>query len=1787
MSTPEINLQLDNFLEKKGLLGAENPTVGPPVPTIQQSLNSSLDSFLKYKGFQIPGGLPNEKPPQVTPEMRAYAEKEFAPSNVQPSFISAPPAKEGEFPKIETTPGPTPGFWQQAKDLAVAWAKGKIGPEDLVGVDFFKGLTLGNIDPYDVVEKISGKPGFKQMAETTTRARIESAVGYEPTQATAFVGGASHSLGQLAALSPILKGAGAAAKILPKIPMLRAVARGVVAGTLTGAIQKPDEEGVWNRLKQVPPNVLFFTAFETLGVTAEQMLKIFEWNGQFGKVKSGATVEYVSKEVPGEATAFSADEMKELFRKMNANAAGTGGAWSRITPKEQEVINVASKSPGWKQAVKEGFFQEGTPQTIYGAKVTPELIPRKPQMRDLFRNEANLPKYQPTGEAEELWPSKWPREEGGPSPVEPPIPGGATAGPTVAAEGAKVPVGKTVIDIKPQPDGTIRVEVAPRELPQTPVSLPAEGPRAVPEPKTPPTPYPPTGERRLPENDAFRKALEEVNIAAYEDAMMKAEYRKAPLTPTEKLEIHDALLKRMMGIDGNLPHDTWKEQWDKWRASPRKPLVYPARKATGRPTQGLPPEELTGLDRWKYEEKMGIPHAKKNPSGYPARRKRTTKKEFYEKMAADDAIANIEDGKISWGELTPDQKRVVEEYADPEMVAFYKTLHRTSPSGETLGEFQGAGYQGADKEQVREDYKKWLLSQRAAPRPPLIEELPPGEAYNIRRDAETKAKAEADYAKNLRAGTIERQPKPEVPAVQFTDAEKAKIAKDVTYLTSGSKTPMVWRKNPEQIEANRNELIKQALLKLPAATPEEIKRFVNNYAPNIKGEILQTRKQQAISKEGSYIRKAEGKQIDIAEEITKEMLPPAGPEPIGKKPVGEQEIKYERRQAKDIFKDEEEEVRVLDALDKAAGGDEKILEILKSKLLADMPETDLALSKRIGVPKSSVSYHFRKALAKLKDSPEVKDIMRRHFVQLNVGPLPSEEQLRKLAKFANKFFTSTKGVDKTIDRQNDERLGRIAADAFEQTLNIGKLFKWVKHQDIPGLEGYLTDLVTGAISGDGYTDIANSNLPQNIKDVLTAFRTRTDALSDMIATEADISGPTKDAFDANMGKYLHKYYRLYEDKAWSPSDQQKAGFKDYLQRTYDMTADEAEASMEADLAYARNDELLKPRHKRNTKAVPAGSFIKRKALSPEWRAFAGEIDRATYLMIKTTTSQAVTAYNAKFLGFLSDYLPDLWTADAELAKKRGWQHSQLPSTYRYGKLRGKYVSPQLQEYIQREFDISTSGMEKIIQKFLITPYKWTKTIGSYPGHMRNLMGNAAFSMLARCSIFDPLNYGYYARSVKAHLNRGKTGPDADLWKSLIKDGITETQYWGSEIPRLYDELLRFEPATWIERLIDKTIKMPIDKLGELYNFGDSVYRVAAHLKNTEHFKMTPRESAEEINITFQNYRKLPVAVDFLRKYPVLGPFVSFTWNLGKIVGSQATKGVNEIKSPKTRLRGLHRLFLLLGVAMIPEIASEISKKLYHFDGKQLDELEKYMASYRRGGSFWYFRGENGEPRIFDMSYIWPIGNLTRPLKGLLSGDSEGMLDALSFMNAPAIDAYQILVKGKDPQWGQEYPGFFDKVAAFAKLFYLPASSPIPSLPALLKGDIRPGALTGPQFKAIIDAYNKQPYGKLQYEKEFPTEVKNFVTGIRTWKLDPEKVLAQYIGSKRAEAQAEQSRFTTWMRDNWKAKDWEIKKKSDAVSEKIKKVLADAEKAARLLHELRRDGFKIKDKQDYNFRKEND
>ncbi len=758
-------------------------------------------------------------------------------------------------------------------------------------------------------------------------------------------------------------------------------------------------------------------------------------------------------------------------------------------------------------------------------------------------------------------------------------------------------------------------------------------------------------------------------------------------------------------------------------------------------------------------------------------------------------------------------------------------------------------------------------------------------------------------------------------------------------------------------------------------------------------------------------------------------------------------------------------------------------------------------------------------------------------------------------------------------------------------MDSGKLNKWLEKQQA-GVGEYVATLFKGGISGDGYADITNSALPADIKKILLDDRKRIDKLSDLIILYGGLPEETKATIERNSGKYLTKSYRLYEDKHWDPKPEDREGFKRWLMKEYDMTSPQADEFIEAELAYGRNDEQIRPQRKRRTRRVPTENFIRRRELSPEWKRFAGEIDRLPWLLSNTISKQATMAYNAKFLDFIADYLPDHWTAEYKEAAQKGWQNSRLPEhSYGYGKLAGKYVHPELFRYIKNEFDVNRSDIEEAIQKWVMNPFKWTKTIGSYPTHARNFLSNISLSMLARNSVLNPLNAKWYQKSVDIHMNNRGSG--REKWAELIAKGVTETQFYGAEIPRIYKEVMRFEPDTWMERLWDHFVRWPIDKLGELYNFEDSLYRVAAYLHDTEGRGLTPEVALDELNGALQNYRKLPVVVDVLRRWPVLGPFISFKANVVKIIGTQAKMGAEEMKEPGTRFKGIGRLLRLAAVLAIPTILSQISKRAFNVDEKAIKELEKWYPEYRRNGTFIYFRGSGiakvipdipvihglkhalekyDELKVFDVSYLWPTGDIERAGKALFKGDISGLKDALDFFSHPLFDIWSIIIRGQDPQWGQKYRSVVDRAKAAAAYLYLPASMPIPSLTGLLQGDIRPGSLTGPQIKSVIDAFNQQPdqYGRV---KTLPEEVKNFFTGIRTWNVEPEKLLAQAAVQRVGQIRELQSEFVSWLRKNTKAPQWEIDQHTKSLQDGINKISEELGSIKQVRDELQKTGFK--------------
>jgi len=523
-----------------------------------------------------------------------------------------------------------------------------------------------------------------------------------------------------------------------------------------------------------------------------------------------------------------------------------------------------------------------------------------------------------------------------------------------------------------------------------------------------------------------------------------------------------------------------------------------------------------------------------------------------------------------------------------------------------------------------------------------------------------------------------------------------------------------------------------------------------------------------------------------------------------------------------------------------------------------------------------------------------------------------------------------------------------------------------------------------------------------------------------------------------------------------------------------------------------------------------------------------------------------------------------------------------------------------------------------------------RTIAVPAGHGRNLFANPMFAILGRCSPLDPMNLPYYAKFTKWAI--GRNGKYANEWETLIRNNIVGTQFYGAEVGPFYDDLIKMDPLTWPEKIWDYTKKpgkAVIHTLGELWNFGDTLFRGAAYIKYTEHFKMSPQLASEEVDRCFPNYRDLPAVVDFLRHVPIMGTFVSFNANVVKIFSSQVTRGLAEMEAglglggpleayggteegdfrggrkppepgpPEEKDTGWHkgarnpdpdlfwrgmkrwiRAALMLGAA---DIMVDLSMKVFRVDKKLAKEFDKFRNTFQKGGKFIWIPWKGGF-KLFDLTYIWPPSEF--PLKttgSLIKGDLAGVASSANILAHPMIDAVNILINGKQagydralPQTETDLGNLGQRIMEFAKYIWVPQSAPIPDFRDLIKElKIKPGPWTPRNTAKLLDAYwqKPDPSGRV---KDFGEEFKNFFTGLKTWDVDVGKTMKYFASRKRKKATLLKGDILSWALDHPFASESKVKEYAVRKNKIIKALLREAKEADDWYNEfLAKGGFGVK------------
>jgi len=1756
---------------------------------IPNNLRNLVRRDLREQGYEIIGELPTREELTRKKELEEAGKK-----------YRAAEAQKGVKDFIKE-----PGFWQQMRDLGLSMYAESVGlmpaqATSIASEAVVSGLTLRNQEfILNTVGKIAGQPEFYKTFKEWQKKGLKKKLGYVPSpEVTAFVEAPLELAAVFVPISGIFKAAAIPARIATKVPFLQALARAQMTGLATGLLRKPEEEGFWNRLKQVPGDVAFFALFETGLLGATQGYKMYRWAKQFkGKPPkwAGTFGEYVPPPVGAaqREILMSKPEFKELLRKITTRPSQqpfeeflTG-----LSRKERDVFEALHGkeqwSDVWNRVKQEGIFREVIEIPGYQPPGIPTFeaqripLPRRPRFADIFRQvdkygrPLGAPEFEPFAEEvpprpgvePEVPPAEAPPPREAPPEVAPPpreAPPEAVPAPEVAP--ARAPPPAVMVDVTPTAEGgwTIKIpQPVPTAVPgglQPGPTIPWRPvvPEALPPYKKPPKVIKP---RKKPVfKNPFYEAVNQLGGVApnpdYPYASLKEIFppgliKKAGM-PMDTLA--QAMRHEFPTIESDA--DLWDmaDEIRRGRATFRDEV-------TG--DEHVPPREEVEAEYQRFLDREPAEMTKADFNSQIKVAIKNTKTGEVHKGRPEEIIHADMFTRIQNKGIKPEDMEAGFIIPSTNQFIFSYSLRRPKPGQEPT---PGPKYdrETFHRELVRKALDKGeyipdeILAQHKRDYPELFREpvvFKTGDAV------------EFDTPAGVKTGEITAVNKKEGIATIRTE-DGAIASRNLEDLRIREKPPEVVPEKPPRVAEAKPPPVpeKLSLTEIEKTLDEmaipRIKRgvladqIIRNYKPE-KGPLKAYIKSilPKITEEGELRVKPTIKRAVKPARITPEM---------------EEVIPGRAERPEDIFERAEEEARV-QKIFKESTKTERERDILDRKILKGQSYDDIGRAH--GITRQRAEQIFKESFEKVKDHPDVKAMIERKMRQANLGPIPSEQDLKDLGKFIRKYFWSTKGVDKVVDAVNDKRIGHRLAEIFGATHEAKVIKNFLKKNRNEALDALILDALKGEVP------ISGSALPDEVKDALRMMRDRIDKLSELIMAHGGLTEQTKATFEANLGRYIGKFYRLHQQRRWDPPKEVKDRFKAMLRRNYpDRFGDFTEEELDNFTEGILNEERKFGFGTRRAKRIPTGHFKKRIRLSREWKELAGEIHDPVWLYLKTISDSSTMAYNAEFLNKIKQTYPDLWVTTTAEAEKKGWQKYRLPANYGYGELKNKYVYPELYNYIVQEVDPAVSGVERAIMRYITNPFKWTKTIGSVPTHARNFQGNYMFSILMRNSIFNPFNIPYYKDSIKTFMLRNTTMKKE--WGDLVKLGVTETQFWGAEIPKFYEEMLKLDPVKWPERLYNHTLKAGIARAGNAYNFEDALYRIASHYKNIRHFKMAPEESVKEINLGMTNYRKLPVVVEVLRRYPVMGPFISFRWNVGKIVVNQAVQATKEMAKKGTRAKGSLRLARLLFVLGIPTMLAKVSKEIFDVDDEQTKKLETFYPKYRQNGVFAYFRGKEGQLKALDLTYIWPTGDIERGIKSLVRGDVDTFKDAIDLFAHPVFDAWSILIEGRQPYWGTKIQGgFFKRIAEIAKLLWLPASAPIPSAKSLTeslragKFEPRAGALTGYQMKALIDAWNQEPdkYGRVRILSE---EIKGFFTGLRTWNVEPDKVLLQSHRAIKSEAMQLRGDYFNWLANNKMAPEWEIKDRREKMMKEYDKLLEKANEIMTLYKELKEGGFLV-------------
>lgn len=484
---------------------------------------------------------------------------------------------------------------------------------------------------------------------------------------------------------------------------------------------------------------------------------------------------------------------------------------------------------------------------------------------------------------------------------------------------------------------------------------------------------------------------------------------------------------------------------------------------------------------------------------------------------------------------------------------------------------------------------------------------------------------------------------------------------------------------------------------------------------------------------------------------------------------------------------------------------------------------------------------------------------------------------------------------------------------------------------------------------------------------------------------------------ANDGKYVHRSYKAFDDPSWAKKVPDKVlnNAREYLVQQIMAFDDLSEPE-----AITRARVVIEDILKEGTAYDNMESFISesklgakdlsvlksRKQIAPEIRELLGEYRDPRVNYAKTVTKMGRLVFNQRFLEQVREAGMGVFLFNEDDRPPNTTQIA-ADSAEAYSPLNGLYTTREVKQSFK-----DALGKEQMADwyRYVIQvngAVKFGKTVLSPTTAARNWQ-SAMFFTLAN-GHFDLTHMAKSVSGIKEYFNHAGDKEKLDYLRKLKHLGVVyDTPYAG--------EMMRLLEDSNVENLFgDSAAGMGVKKaLGvaqKFYQYGDDFWKIIGFenekqllIKSGMSETDAEVESAERIRNTYPTYSMTGRAVNWLRRFPLAGTFVSFPAEIVRTSYHIMRYAAADMKDPARRSMGIKRL---TGMAVASGLAyglQAISKSMFDIDDEEEEAVRLQAAPWQKNSNFVFTgRDENGNLQYFDISFLDPYNYFKRPINAIM------------------------------------------------------------------------------------------------------------------------------------------------------------------------------------------------------------